>query len=604
MSTIYSHLMTCAADQKWGGQACEDCPTGQFSTGQFSAGGTATSTSCTTCNANEIWNGQACEACPDGSYSAGGDATTTLCTTCALNEYWNWTACQAMTFHHVSPSSSSATVTTTSKYQFSHAVKAPHKNVVYFVPKNIDVIGKLDVESETFSELQFTSLTGSTQNYEGGTVVGSKIYMTPMHKNHIGVFDTETKEYSTIAVYASSDPKNMANGPPASIGTKLYICPNMAGNVMAVIDTTTDTASLITLDTIPTYSSRRFAGSFAVGDKVICVPYGRFDTGIGIYDTTTQTWTRRSITDVVPDQASNGHYMYQNGCVAGDVVYFAGDRRAGVGKYNVTADDFYEIAVDQAAASFTGCAVLNGKAYFPPSKGRSILVVDVATDAYETIAVSGVEDIQAINANYRSFGVGAIALNNFIMPPFGNDEIGFLKIGFTCATDEYWNGTSCAACAEGSFSAGGNATSCENLYTYSFTITVQGASASVTNGDHLHTLSVKLDGVLPTEDQFTIHVMPDRAACAEGSCTTGQIGFTDNDINSLSAWYPSGTQPGTKIFSITSRTRVSVIEITYNRPMQAPGWLIEVDDVEKIRETMNHGDASVPNPVTYTYDVS
>jgi hypothetical protein len=322
----------------------------------------------------------------------------------------------------------STTVTTTSEHKFLHAVKAPHKNVVYFVPMNIDVIGKLDVESETFSELRFTSLTGTTQNYEGGTVVGSKIYMAPMHKNHIGVFDTETEEYSTIAVYTSSTPLNMAYGPPASIGTKVYVCPNRAGDVMAVIDTSADppTVDKITLPAIPNYSGRRFAGAYAVGDKIVCSPYGRFDGGIGIFDTTTQTWTRRDITDVVPDQASNGYYMYGPGCVAGDVVYFAGDRRAGIGKYNVTADDFREIAVELPGGKFGQCAVLGGKVYFTAASGQDILVLDVATDSYQIVELTDAM-IKTVVAHKKTFGGAAVAEDRLIFPPFAVADVGILE---------------------------------------------------------------------------------------------------------------------------------------------------------------------------------
>jgi len=312
--------------------------------------------------------------------------------------------------------------------KFPQAVKAANKSVVYFVPMNIDVIGKFDVNSETYSDLTFSALTGTTQNYKGGTLVGSKIYMTPMNKNHFGVFDTATEQYSTIPVYTASNPNNMVEGPAALIGTKLYACPNRAGDVMAVIDTTTDTVSTIPLDAVPNYSGRRFAGSYAVGDKIVCAPYGTFDGGIGIFDTTGQTWTRRSITDVVPDQASNGYYMYSPGCVAGDVVYFPGDRRAGIGKYNVTADDFYEIALNQPAGAFRGCAVLDGKAYFAPRLGRSILVLDVATDSYQLLElIPEIDDIHAVNSNWEMFGTPAIAVDKFIFPPYGVNDIGILQ---------------------------------------------------------------------------------------------------------------------------------------------------------------------------------
>mmetsp|Transcript_10107 Transcript_10107/g.45763 ORF Transcript_10107/g.45763 Transcript_10107/m.45763 type:complete len:165 (-) Transcript_10107:160-654(-) len=148
------------------------------------------------------------------------------------------------------------------------------------------------------------------------------------------------------------------------------------------------------------------------------------------------------------------------------------------------------------------------------------------------------------------------------------------------------------------------ATSCENLYTYSFTITVQGASASVTNGDHLHTLSVKLDGVLPSVDQFTVHVAPDRTTCNElpgGSCVAGVLGFIDGDELMQSNWSKRQTSAGTLLFSISTTVRVSEIEIAYHRPMYAPGWLIKENGVEVYRDSTNGGSDSWPNPAPYTF---
>ena len=82
-------MCTCATDEFWNGTACQTCPTGSFS-----AGGSATTTSCTSCEADEFWNGTACQTCPTGSFSAGGSATTTSCTSCEADEFWNGTACQ------------------------------------------------------------------------------------------------------------------------------------------------------------------------------------------------------------------------------------------------------------------------------------------------------------------------------------------------------------------------------------------------------------------------------------------------------------------------------------------------------------------------------
>ena len=328
------------------------------------------------------------------------------------------------------PASTTTTTRMSEYYKYHTAVKAPNKNVVYFVPHNADVIGKFDVESETYSELTFSALAGAKNHYNGGTLVGSKIYMSPQHRNHFGVFDTVTEQYSTIQVYSSSNPQNMVIGPAALIGTKLYACPNAAGDDMAVIDTTTDTLEeMIALGAVPNHLGFRFMGSYAVGDKVICTPIGRFDTGIGIYDTTARTWTRRDITDVVPDQASNGEYMYYGGCAAGDVVYFNGHFRAGIGKYNVTADDFHEIALDQPARAYLGCAVLDGKAYFAPKAGRKILVLDVATDSYQLVDLTAamIENVQEVEWYYETFGEPAMAGDKLILPPRGVDVVGILE---------------------------------------------------------------------------------------------------------------------------------------------------------------------------------
>ena len=127
-------------------------------------------------------------------------------------------------------------------------------------------------------------------------------------------------------------------------------------------------------------------------------------------------------------------------------------------------------------------------------------------------------------------------------------------------------------------------------FTYDFTVNVENY-ASI--GPAIY--SVSLDGVLPIEDQFTIHVTPDR--------TAGQIGFIDNDnLTNYYKWHSASSTTGTKLFSITSKTSISRIEITYARPIYAPGWLIQENGVEIFREISNRGDSPDPEPVMYSYD--
>ena len=135
-------------------------------------------------------------------------------------------------------------------------------------------------------------------------------------------------------------------------------------------------------------------------------------------------------------------------------------------------------------------------------------------------------------------------------------------------------------------------------FTYDFNVNVENY-ASI--GPAIY--SVSLDGVLPITDQFTMHVPPDRGVCAGYvACTAGQIGFIDNDNLTNSNWHSASSITGTKLFSITSKTSISRIEITYARPIYAPGWLIQENGVEIFRENSNRGDSQDPEPVMYSYD--
>jgi hypothetical protein len=70
---VASNTCDCAANEFWDGSACASCPSGSFS-----AGGAATTTSCSTCTTDEYWNGQTCATCPGG---AVGAVDGTMCAT-------------------------------------------------------------------------------------------------------------------------------------------------------------------------------------------------------------------------------------------------------------------------------------------------------------------------------------------------------------------------------------------------------------------------------------------------------------------------------------------------------------------------------------------
>ena len=104
--------------------------------------------------------------------------------------------------------------------------------------------------------------------------------MAPMHRNDVGVYDTETDTMTSISVASESTPLNMFPG-IAAIGSKVYMCPNQeSGKNFITIDVTDDSNPIVQKTVIPStvtpwriYGKDKVYGdTVAVGDKIICPP--------------------------------------------------------------------------------------------------------------------------------------------------------------------------------------------------------------------------------------------------------------------------------------------------------------------------------------------
>ena len=146
-------------------------------------------------------------------------------------------------------------------------------------------------------------------------------------------------------------------------------------------------------------------------------------------------------------------------------------------------------------------------------------------------------------------------------------------------------------------------------HTYDFIINVAQAGQF---GPHI--FYVKLDGLLPSQDQFTWHIPQDKMfktlcddSMSGGNCSTGEIGMASADPLKYSAWNwdagAGGVSEGKKIFSVASATMIHSIEISSLYPSYTPGWLIKENGVEVYRETANRGDSQTPSPATYTHTI-
>jgi hypothetical protein len=140
-------------------------------------------------------------------------------------------------------------------------------------------------------------------------------------------------------------------------------------------------------------------------------------------------------------------------------------------------------------------------------------------------------------------------------------------------------------------------------YTYNFYIQVPEASPE----HDLHLADIKIDGIRATSSQVTMHVQPDRYTCGtktDACVSDATLGHIDAVGDSTwAAWELDTTSTGQKIFTITSPTKVSTFEISYQRPKYTPGWRITENGTNVVTETSNRGGAGTPTPVTYTYTI-
>ena len=113
----------------------------------------------------------------------------------------------------------------------------------------------------------------------------------------------------------------------------------------------------------------------------------------------------------------------------------------------------------------------------------------------------------------------------------------------------------------------------------------------------IHVEYIKLDGVLATKVQTTIHKNPNRNNKPDNMFSVG------SGAENYASWNANGHNVGDKIFTIVSDKKVDKIDIVYTRPRYAPGWIIKENGVTKITETSNRGSNANPRPVVYTYDI-
>lgn len=147
-------------------------------------------------------------------------------------------------------------------------------------------------------------------------------------------------------------------------------------------------------------------------------------------------------------------------------------------------------------------------------------------------------------------------------------------------------------------------------YVYDFIVAEQSPHTDKFN---IHITDIEADGVRVTPAQLTIHEEPEWAKCNSKKdgyeCEGDNYGMNDpepvdgeyKDL-SWSAWKKGQGEVGTKVFTVTTSTKVKEFKIDYFRPMYAPGWTIK-ENGKEVLTTKKSSNTSEPNPLVVKYTI-
>jgi hypothetical protein len=148
-------------------------------------------------------------------------------------------------------------------------------------------------------------------------------------------------------------------------------------------------------------------------------------------------------------------------------------------------------------------------------------------------------------------------------------------------------------------------------YVYEF---IKNVETTHTNDFNVHITDIRMDGVRVSPGQIVLHEEPLWAKCnsKDGGyqCEGDNYGLNDPEpVNptytdlTWSAWTDEQIPIGSKVFTITTPSKVGEFEIDYFRPKYAPGWIIKENGVEVLKETVNGGTGNTPTPKTIKYTI-
>ena len=145
---------------------------------------------------------------------------------------------------------------------------------VVFVPFFQNSIGVLDTETNAFTTVATTGAAAFGDfNYAGAAVVGDKVVFAPSNQHNVGVLDTAPvgvldTAFTTIATTGAAAFGDAKHRGAAAVGTKVYFAPHHQ-NSIGVLDTADNSFFTIAI-TVSGFALNpaKYFGGVVVGTKV------------------------------------------------------------------------------------------------------------------------------------------------------------------------------------------------------------------------------------------------------------------------------------------------------------------------------------------------
>jgi len=165
---------------------------------------------------------------------------------------------------------------------------------VVFAPYKQNTVGVYDSADNSFKTVATTGIRGNYK-YSGAAAVGIKVYFAPCMQMNVGVYDTATGVFSTIATKGTDLNRGSRNGQwkydgAAAVGINVYFAPQEENNI-GVLNTVSRVFSTIALTGAAARGGySKYQGAAALGKHVVFAPHnqhnvGVLDTSSGIFRT-------------------------------------------------------------------------------------------------------------------------------------------------------------------------------------------------------------------------------------------------------------------------------------------------------------------------------